>query len=45
MKWHSQVGSVGGYWETGNDPADAIRFVDTDPGFRGRYADPVSRKP
>ncbi len=45
MKWHSLAGSVGGYWETGNNPADAIKFVDADPGFLKRYADPVSRKP
>ncbi len=44
MKWYSLKNSIGGYWEAGF-PEAAIKWVDTDPGFRARYADPRTGKP
>jgi alpha-mannosidase len=45
MKWYS-VGphNVGTYWEAG-EPEDALRWVETDPGFLRRHVDPVTGKP
>ncbi len=44
LKWYSQAGAFGGYWEAGS-PAGAIRYADTDEGFLKRYADPVTKQP
>lgn len=44
LKWYSSGPySVGGYHEAGS-PVDAIRYVETDPGFLQRYTDPKSKE-
>ena len=44
LKWYSQVGSIGGYWEAGS-PVGAIKFVESNAGFLKRYTDPQTHAP